>query len=625
MSQILRLPDAVANKISAGEVVQRPASVVKELLENAIDAGATRIMVSIRDAGKELIRIADNGVGMDRSDALLSVERFATSKITGVDDLDTLASLGFRGEALASICSISHFELKTRTADAPLALLFRYEGGTLAEEREVQAEQGTTITVRNLFYNVPARRKFLKSNATEYGHIFELLKAFVLAYPDIEWGLHSDEQEVFNFRNASLDARLDFLYGSGFASGLISLTEPNEYLSIHGFLGKPGLQKRKKMDQFFFVNRRQVQNRMLQQALQQAYGELLLERQLPFVLLFLEMDPSRIDVNVHPAKLEIRFDDEKGVRNMFYPVIKRRIQLHDFSPDIAITLPESVSTPFSGNAPGSSLGFSGEASQTGTTASLYRKYREGAFSGDATGSQRSGPSFRMREYSPRSAERALQDQDREENLPNPLLSPLGDHDSPPERTDPKEPKIWQIHNKYIISQIKTGIMIIDQHVAHERVLYERAMDVMDQSVPNSQQLLFPQKIELRLWEYEIFEEIADDLYRLGFNFRQFGNRTVMVEGVPQDVRSGTEVTILQDMIAQFQENHAKLQLERRDNLAKSYSCRNAIMTGQKLSLEEMRTLIDNLFATKVPYTCPHGRPIIIKMSLGQLDRIFGRA
>ncbi len=625
MALIARLPDIVANKISAGEVVQRPASVVKELIENCIDAGADKITVSIKDAGKELIRIVDNGAGMLREDALLCVERFATSKITGVEDLDTLQSLGFRGEALASISSVSHFELKTRTAKELLGLRLRYEGGILSEESEVQGEPGTTISVRNLFYNVPARRKFLKSNATEYQHIFEIVKSFALAYPEIEWRMYSDDEELFHLKTPDILERLNVFYGNDFSASMIELSEENDYLSIRGFLGKPVMQKRRKLDQYFFINRRLVQNRMLSQAVQQAYGDLLVERQTPFVLLFIGIDPSRVDVNVHPAKLEIRFDDERSVRNMFYPVLKRSIQLQDFSPDIQARENDEFSPAPTQEISFRKLAFQDIPNRSMSTRDLYANYRAGAFDDPSF----SRPSALKQEdmFSPQSAsEYVLPDRELREGddvLSSLLLSRLSEDEAVPNPQE-TEPKIWQLHNKYLICQIRTGLMIIDQHVAHERVLYERAVDVMSQNVPNSQQLLFPQKVEFRPWEFEVFEEIREDLNRLGFNLRMFGKQTVMIEGVPQDVKPGTEVTILQDMIAEYQDNASRLKLDKRDNLAKSYSCRNAIMAGQKLSLEEMRTLIDNLFATREPYSCPHGRPVIIKLSLDQLDRMFGR-
>lgn len=625
MARIARLPEIVASRISAGEVVQRPASVVKELVENAIDAGAGKISVFIKEAGKELIRVVDNGSGMGREDAFLCVERFATSKITGVDDLDTLKSLGFRGEALASISSVSHFELKTRHAEAALALKLRYEGGMLAEETSVQGETGTSISVRNLFYNVPARRKFLKSNATEFSHIYEVVKSYALAYPEIDWQMYSDDEELFTLKGPGMPERLDVFYGEDFSSGIIELCNENDYLSIKGFLGKPAIQKRRKEDQLFFINRRVIQNRMLSQAVLQAYGDLLFERQQPFVLLFIGIDPSRIDVNVHPAKLEVRFDDERSVRNMFYPVVKRAIRLYDLSPDLA-ALPGDAAYSAGVHDPAfRKLTFQDMPGRTTTTGELFAGYRDSAF--DRSSFSRL-PAVQQDDYFPG---RALsvpgmqQGEIREgdERAATILSTPLPEDESALIRKEP-ETKIWQLHNRYIFCQIKTGLMIIDQHVAHERVLYERARDVMEQNVPNSQQLLFPQKVELKPWEYEVFEEIKEELYRLGFNLRQFGSRTVMVEGIPQDVRPGTEVTILQDMITEYQSNASKLRLEKRDNIAKSYSCRNAIMSGQKLSLEEMRSLIDNLFATREPYSCPHGRPVIVKFSLDQLDRMFGR-
>jgi len=625
MARIARLPDIVANKISAGEVVQRPASVVKELIENSIDAGADKITVSIKDSGKELIRIVDNGAGMLREDALLSVERFATSKIKGVDDLDTLQSLGFRGEALASISSVSHFEIKTRTEKETLGLKLRYEGGVLVEETGVQGEQGTTISVRNLFYNVPARRKFLKSNATEYQHIFEIVKSFALAYPDIEWRMYNDDEELFQLKTPDIQERLNVFYGNDFADSMVELSEENDYLSIRGFLGKPAMQKRRKLDQYFFINRRLVQNRMLSQAVQQAYGDLLVERQTPFVLLFLGIDPSRVDVNVHPAKLEIRFDDERSVRNMFYPVVKRTLQLYDFSPDLTVIERDEFTLLPHQESAYRKLAFQDIPNQAMKTGDLYANYRAGAFSEPTT--LRSSSLQQEDIFSPQTVAGITQSdselREGDDVLSILQLSRFNEDEAVP---NPKEPetKIWQLHNKYLICQIKTGLMIIDQHVAHERVLYERAVDVINHNVPNSQQLLFPQKVDFRPWEYEVFEEIREDLNRLGFNLRLFGKQTVMIEGVPQDVKPGTEVTILQDMIAEYQDNASRLKLDKRDNLAKSYSCRNAIMAGQKLTLEEMRTLIDNLFATREPYSCPHGRPVIIKLSLDQLDRMFSR-
>lgn len=623
MASIARLPDIVANKISAGEVVQRPASAVKELIENSIDSGASRITVIIKDAGRQLIQIIDNGCGMESDDVLLSVERFATSKIAEVDDLDALRTLGFRGEALASISSVSHFELKTRRASEPVGIQLVSNGGVIETPQPAQCESGTSVAVRNLFFNVPARRKFLKSNATEFKHIHETVKAFVLSYPEIEWRMMNDDEELFHFRTPDVRERLSHFYGDGFGESLIEVTEENDYMTIGGYLGKPGMMVRQKYDQYFFINRRLIQNRMLAQAVQQAYGELLEERQSPFAMLFLGLDPALVDVNVHPAKLEVKFEDEKSIRSMVYPVVKRAVRTADFSPEASVAVPSAASVSGEAGlpeAPSRKLSYSSFSGKASTTGDLYRNYRDGAFTSP-------GPvTPQLFDFSPEaspSSGSSLAPMVQES-----LLTPAADQSPDSDEQNPvapdREPKIWQLHNKYIICQIKTGLMIIDQHVAHERVLYERAVDVMNEAAPNSQQLLFPQKIDLKPWQYEVFEEISDELYRLGFNIRPFGGMSVMIEGVPPDVRDGAEATILQDMIAEYQENSAKLKLEKRDNLAKSYSCRNAIMTGQKLGVEEMRMLIDRLFATRMPYVCPHGRPVIIRLSLGELDRMFGR-
>lgn len=501
------------------------------------------------------------------------------------------------------------------------AFLHRYEGGELVEKSKAAADMGTTISVRNLFFNVPARRKFLKTNATEFKHIFETVKAQVLAYPEIQWQLFNDDEELFHFRSSDMHERLNFFFGEEFADSLIEIREENDFLSLYGYVGKPGMLKRQKNDQLFYINRRVIQNRMLSQALQQAYGELLVERQTPFALLFLGLDTRQVDINVHPAKLEVKFEDERNIRNMVYPIVKRAVQLQDFAPDVGVTgLLERQMTQDAMNPENSlrKLEYKRAAGPSSTTDDLYRSYLSELppLSSPPPGSiGEQGEMFsdllepsRDRELKPSVYDRSALLQS-DENRPDPAGS---------------DSKIWQLHNKYIVCQIKTGLMVIDQHVAHERVLYERAVEIMNNNVPNSQQLLFPQKIELKSWEYEIFQEIRDDLCRLGFNLRSFGNRTVMIEGIAQDVRNGTEAVILQNMIDEYQQNALKLKLEKRENLAKSYSCRNAIMSGQKLSLEEMRSLIDRLFATRMPYVCPHGRPVIIKISLDQLDRMFGR-
>ncbi|MFQ3596703.1 MAG: DNA mismatch repair endonuclease MutL [Chloroherpetonaceae bacterium] len=631
MGSIKKLPDEVANKIAAGEVVQRPASAVKELLENAIDAGADEITLIIKDAGKTLIQVIDNGCGMSEDDAMLAFERFATSKISTAEDLDDLHTFGFRGEALASIASIAQIELKTKRPEDALASLLRLDGGVFQETSKTQAPDGTSIAVRNLFYNIPARRKFLKSDTTEFKHIYDTILSQTLAHPEIKWKFISDGEEVFHLTTHSLTERLNYFFGKDFSNGLIEFHESNDFANVQGFLGKPAMMKRTKNEQFLFINRRITQSRQLHHAILQGYGELLGEREQPFYLIFLEMASHRFDVNVHPTKMEVRFEDERNVYSLMLSVVKKTVSGMDFSPSVAIEEKPVPTTP------------------PPTRAEEYAKFYKPP-SSDFPGVQKR-LSYNERDFEVRSSNALYADFKREIEAP----SPAPRRDTTPEQvsfddvsfeTPTNAPKSReyqlifqssekesdalkgafpvQLHNRYILTQIKSGLMLIDQHVAHERILYERALTVMDAGISNSQQLLFPHRIELKPWDMKVLEELRADLEKLGFSFRQFSQNSVIVEGVPSDVKPGAEEKILFELIEQYLDYQQSLKLEKRDNIAKSYACRNAIMAGDKLSQRDMSLLIDQLFATSMPYVCPHGRPIIIKLSLSELDKMFGR-
>jgi DNA mismatch repair protein MutL len=626
MALIKKLPDVVANKIAAGEVVQRPASVVKELLENAIDAGADEIIVIIKDAGKSLIQVVDNGCGMTPDDAVMAFERFATSKISDVSDLERLHTLGFRGEALASIAAVSQVELKTKPRDSALATLVRIEGGILQETAPTQAADGTSVSVRNLFFNVPARRKFLKSNATEFKHIYETVQAQALIHTDIGFSLISDGEEIFRFKDESLPERLEFFFGKDFTKGLLEISEHNTILTLHGYLGKPAMTKRLKQEQFLFINQRAVQSRLISHAITQAYGELLSEREQPFYFLSISLDPKHVDVNVHPSKLEVKFDDERNMYQMIHAVVRRAIHHLDFSPAVSITeKPNSFSAPthmtHSPEAPNfvgiaKHLSYQPHETEIRTTQALHADYKESL----------KARQLAELEHLAQIRNTLARPSPSAEPLPNQAPAQQVIFSSGATQSEDKtfETLVWQIHNKYILTQIKSGLMIIDQHVAHERILYERALSVMNSGVPNSQQLLFPQRIELKPWEAEILQEIHDELLRLGFSFRLFGGRSILIEGIPPDVRPGSEEHILQEILEQYQTYKTTLSLESRHTLAAAYACRSSIKAGDKLSQREMQVLIDQLFATSMPYICPHGRPIIIKLSLEELDKMFGR-
>ncbi len=632
MSLIKKLPDAIANKISAGEVVQRPASAVKELLENAIDAGADEITLVIKEAGKTLLQVIDNGCGMSDEDAVMSFERFATSKISDVGDLETLHTLGFRGEALASIASVAQVEMKTKRRDDRTATLVKIDGGVIQTVEKTQAADGTSVSVRNLFFNVPARRKFLKSDATEFKHIYEIIQAQALAHSDIQWTFISDGDEVFRLDSANVLTRLDAFFGKDFSKGLTEFSETNDYLSLHGFLGKPAMMKRTKNPQFLFVNGRITQNRMMAHAVAQGYGELLGEREQPFFLLYLTIDPRHIDVNVHPSKMEIKFDDERNVYAMVNSVVRRAVSSVDFSPAVALEEKPSyvVKQPDVGAFPsvGKRLVYNDRSTEARSTNALYAEYKQ------AAEMFRAEPQRTVGKESSNLASAVAPDvsepQTSEELLQTAAPAApktyqvIYQSTGGAEERKPTDRFLWQLHNKYIVTQIKSGLMLIDQHVAHERILYERAIAVMNADIPNSQQLLFPHRIELKPWEEEILQIIKPDLERLGFTMRMFGGHSILIEGVPPDVRPGSEEKILQELLEQYQNYAETLQLEQRDNIAKSYACRSAIMAGDKLSQREMSILIDQLFATSMPYVCPHGRPIIITLSLEELDKMFGR-
>ncbi|MCS6988962.1 MAG: DNA mismatch repair endonuclease MutL [Chloroherpetonaceae bacterium] len=634
MNLIKKLPDAIANKIAAGEVVQRPASAVKELLENAIDAGADEITLIVKDAGKTLIQVIDNGCGMSEADALLCFERFATSKISSPDDLENLHTLGFRGEALASIAAVAQVELKTKRRDEALASLVRIDGGAFQETSKTNAPDGTSIAVRNLFYNVPARRKFLKSDQTEFKHIYETIVAQALARPEIKWKFISDGEEVFNLATHSLAERLERFFGKDFSKGLIEFNEMNDFANLQGYLGKPAMMKRPKNEQFLFLNRRVVQSRQLHHAIMQGYGELLGEREQPFYLVYLEMEPRRFDVNIHPTKMEVRFEDERNLYNLLLSVVKRAVSGMDFSPSVKIeekpirfesdvARANGLHSPATSDFPGvqKRLRYDERESEFRSSNALYAEFKRETF-GEPISKTPSPQNARSTESEP------------------PSLLPV---DEPPPRDEPQRRELElifqssepeseralgaypvQLHNRYILTQIKSGLMIIDQHVAHERILYERALAAMDAGISNSQQLLFPHRIEMKLWDMKILEDLRPDLERLGFSFRQFGANSVVVEGVPCDVKPGREERILYELIEQYLDYQQRLRLEKRDNIAKSFACRNAIMAGDKLSQREMSILIDQLFATSMPYVCPHGRPIVIKLSLAEFDKMFGR-
>jgi DNA mismatch repair protein MutL len=604
-SHIHILPEELASKIAAGEVIQRPASVVKEAVENSIDAGARNIVVTIKDSGKSFIQIADDGSGMSASDLEIVFERHSTSKIRTYDDLERIRTLGFRGEALASIAAVAQVDIASRTPDADVGIRLKVDGGNKQKPEPIGMEPGTTLTVKNLFFNTPARRNFLKTNATEFKHILDTVQRAALSYPDIAFTFRSDDDIVISAGESDLYTRIRELFGEELSEGLMECNQETDYLSVYGFFAKPEYSRRTRNDQFLFLNRRYIINRSINHAVFRSYEHLLIKGSYPFYVLFIDIDPSRIDVNIHPSKLEAKFDDERSVYGIVTSVVRKILAEHDLIPSLTMsdTGESDIRTREERGGHGAPLQMLRVNPKTGEIIEELSRNAHGTDNVNLF--QRE--SFRVPQRKP--------DEQTERFS-------AGEETAQPGSTT-ESGLIYQLHNRYILAQIRSGLMIIDQHVAHERILYERALKRIASQNPASQQLLFPETMELNHADVELVKEIQPLLHTLGFDLKIFSKNTIVIEGIPADVRPGCEHNILRNVIDEYRAN-MNAQIDVRDNLAKSFACKTAIKSGDPLTEEEMRTLIDQLFETEMPYVCPHGRPVVIKLGIDELDKKFGR-
>lgn len=568
ISKIKILPESLMKRIAAGEVVERPASAVKELMENAIDAGATSISLWIKDSGMRLIQVTDDGEGMAEEDALLCCERHATSKISRVEDLDGIRTLGFRGEALASIGSVSRMTIMTRTAETEEGTQVCIEEGKIREVQKVATPRGTTVAVKDLFSFVPARRKFLKSPTTELRHIASVFRRMALSHHDIDFSLVVEDEKTMDLRRSTREHRLRDLLGEDVQSRMIPIRKELAGISVEGFVSPPGEGKKNRENQFFFLNGRYIINRSLMHAVLSSYGPRLGRHEYPVFLLFLETDPRQVDVNVHPTKIEVRFSDERYV----YEVVKKTIQE-------ALRRPAAVPD-------------------------LQLISRRGKMK---------GPAFQRYPASEDYGQLTLEVQ----------RPAIGERRVEYGMASGEKPSLWQIHNRYILSQIKSGLTIIDQHAAHERILYERALKSILDNAGLSQQLLFPQTVQLSHEDYLILTEILPTLQKIGFGLKEFGKNTVVIEAVPVEVKTGEERDLLSGILDTFKEMRRET-MDAYDAVARSFACKSAVKSGASLSLQEMASLIDQLFATQEPFFCPHGRPTVVNLSLEEIDKRFGR-
>jgi len=612
MSDVIQLlPDSVANQIAAGEVVQRPASAVKELLENAIDAKADTISLVIKDAGKALIQVIDNGVGMSPTDARLSFERHATSKIKSADDLFKIETKGFRGEALASIAAIAQVELKTKNAQADLGVQIVVEGSEVKEQEPCTCAQGTSISVKNLFFNVPARRNFLKSNAVETKHIIEEFQRVAMVHADISFSMYNNGNEVFNLPKGSFRQRIVGVFGKKYNQRLVPIEEQTEIVNIEGFVSKPEFARKTRGEQYFFVNNRFIKSGYLNHAVQNAFDQLLSKDQFPSYFLKLEIDPSKIDINIHPTKTEIKFEDERSIYAIVRTAVKQALGKHNIAPTLDFEQETTFNTPL--------------LKKTDTIKAPTIKVNPNYNPFDNKSEQsNSAPSYRKestQNWESLYSSFEKNTQEIEGNIPQQEEQQVisSDWDSTQEEGNKT---LLQLHNKFIFTQLKSGFLIIDQQRAHERILYEEFLNNLDAEKGNSQQLLFPETIDFSASDAALITEIESEIKQLGFDFNSMGKTTFVISGIPAEL-NGVDVTkAFENLLEQFKLNKSELQLDNRENIAVSLARSASIKSGKKLSKEEMSGLVDQLFACEMPHSLSNGQPITITLGIEDLNKQF---
>lgn len=623
MSDIIQLlPDSVANQIAAGEVVQRPASAVKELIENAIDAGADKIQLIVKDAGKALIQVIDNGCGMSGTDARMCFERHATSKIKRAEDLFAIRTMGFRGEAMASIAAVAQVELKTRRHEDELGSQIFIEASEVIKQEPCSTAAGTSISVKNLFYNIPARRNFLKSNPVEMRHIIDEFQRVALAHPEIFFTLHHDGQEVYHLPASALKQRIIHLFGTNYNQRLVPVEEDTTIINLRGFVGKPEFAKRTRGEQFFFVNNRFIKDPYLNHAVLTAFEEILPDDTYPLYVLFIDIDPSKIDINVHPTKTEIKYQDEKAIYAIIRSAVKRSLGRYNITPSLDFDQENSIEHLITPKpieqivAP--VIAFNPDFNPFAKTDGEIPFDKRPGTSGSSytERSSRSNPI-------PKNWETLYEISKRDTPAVQAELH-TGESVTINEQDIAKssDKQFFQIHNRFIMSQIKSGFMLINQQAAHERILYERFLNQLQNHSGVSQQSLFPQSLTLNGADFELLKELMPDIRALGFDIREFGKNTVVVEGIPADLNNVGEHELLEHLLEGFKNNQSILKLDRRDNLARSLARNAAIKAGTKLSPEEMNQLTDQLFACQMPNVALNGKPVISTFTLNELLERF---
>lgn len=606
------LPDHIANQIAAGEVIQRPASAVKELLENAVDAGATEIQLIVNDAGKQLLQVIDNGGGMSETDARMAFERHATSKIREIDDLFRIKTMGFRGEALASIAAVAQVELKTKRAEDAAGTFIEIENSVVKRQEPVAMTNGTSIAMKNLFFNVPARRNFLKSNAAEMRHIVDEFIRVSMAYPDIFFSLSANGQQMFHLDRGTLKQRIVQLLGNQYNAKLVSVEEQTDYMNIYGFIGKPETAKKTRGDQYFFVNHRFIKSAYLNHAVAGAFQELIATDSFPAYVLFIDLDPAQVDINVHPTKQEIKFEDEKIVYAFVQSAVKHALAQFSITPTLDFDLDPTIQQLDAVSKP-----FTSEQKSQASSSSLYNTFTQKHAAHKIDPQQKSELKHWRDFYEPVNKSTVDSQQTTVGNTAD--FSAIS-----PSKIFIPEQDFSQQHNTYILASTAKGMLIIHQQNAHERVLYERYLAAADGKAIAAQRSLFPSTLHLSTADAVLLGELSDELKQLGYLIEPFGKDTYVIQGTPADVEQGNEAMAIELLLEQFKHYTSDLKFSKREKLIRSLAKQHSIKAGRSLTQKEMKQLVEDLFNCAQPNATSNGFPVYMEIKKDELEKQFGR-
>ncbi|HKR04019.1 MAG TPA: DNA mismatch repair endonuclease MutL [Bacteroidia bacterium] len=603
------LPDAVANQIAAGEVVQRPASALKELLENAVDAGATNIKVIVKDAGKTLLQVIDNGCGMSGTDARMCFERHATSKIKKAEDLFAIRTLGFRGEAMASIAAIAQVELRTKRMGDETGISIIIEGAALKSSESCATADGTSVSVKNLFFNVPARRNFLKSNAAETKHIIDEFQRVALARPEISFSLFHDGNEIFNLKESNLRQRIANVFGANYNERLVPVNEETTILNVSGFVGKPEFAKRTRGEQYFFVNKRFVKDAYLNHAVMTAFEEMLPKDCFPSYFIHIDIDPSKIDVNIHPTKTEIKYEDERSVYAIMKAAVKQSLGKFSIMPTLDFEQEQTFNLPLS------------KMNEMPKPPSITVDKTYNPFRGTET-SQRNFQTKKIQREDWSELYKGLDELNIAEQ-PAATHNKINFSVSAAELIeDLHESCFSQMQSKYIVVQKHDELLVIDQRSAHERVLYEKFMSAFSSKPLTSQQDMFPQPVEFTAEDFLYLNEMEPEIRRMGFDIREFGKNTFVIHGIPSGMEAGNEKRVLEDLVEQFKHNVTSFRNDKTTSVAKTLSKSLAVKPGTYLASKEIKQLALDLFKCENPNFTAYGKPVFFTVTTAEIEKRF---